>query len=106
MTKELEFAKDLARQAGNILMNSLDKVRVKESKKDRRDIVTNIDLESEKMIIERIKAEFPKHNIYSEECGMIEGRDNFTWIIDPLDGTKYYKAGVKFFLVSIASSSV
>ena len=102
MSKELKFAIKLARDAGKILMDGLDKAVVKRYKIDRRDIVTSMDLKSEELIVSRIKKEYPNHKIYSEECGKIKASSDYVWIIDPLDGTKYYAAGVNFFDLSIA----
>lgn len=102
MTKELKFAIKLAKDAGKIVIDGLDKVVVKKSKADKRDIYTNIDREAERMIINRIKKKYPHHKIYGEEYGKIDAESDYVWIIDPIDGTKYYVAGIKLFDVSIA----
>jgi len=102
MTQELKFAIKLAKEAGKIIMNGLDKVIIERSKLDKRDICTNIDEKVEKMLVSRIKKQYPHHKIYGEEYGKIKGESDYVWIIDPLDGTKYYSSGIKLFDVSIA----
>ena len=102
MTKELKFAIKLAENAGKILISGLDKVIVKKTKSDKRDICTNVDIAAEEMIIKRIKSKYPDHKIYSEEKGKIKGTSSYVWIIDPIDGTKYYINGIKLFSTSIA----
>lgn len=96
-----EVALEAAREAGDLLMKSLDRIKIVEIK-DKQDICTNLDLESEKIIIDRIKSSFPNHNISSEEAGRDDQNSEFTWDIDPIDGTKHYIKGLPIFAVSIA----
>lgn len=65
-------------------------------------VVTDVDLESEKKIIGIIEKRFPEHNILSEESGFKNKNADYTWIIDPLDGTSNYVAGLPWFGVLIA----
>ncbi|KPJ55419.1 hypothetical protein AMJ47_00975 [Parcubacteria bacterium DG_72] len=102
MREELKFAIDLAKDVGKILMDGIDKVEIEKSKTDKRDICTNMDLRAEKLIIKRIRNKYPHHKIYSEEIGKIDEKSDYVWIIDPIDGTKYYTNGIKLFSTSIA----
>lgn len=68
-------------------------------KKGDSDIVTNVDLESEKQIIDFFSKY--KFNILSEEIGFIDNKSEFTCIIDPLDGTRNYAQGKDEFSISI-----
>ncbi|MDD4989735.1 MAG: inositol monophosphatase [Candidatus Pacebacteria bacterium] len=95
MTEELKFAIYLAKKAGDVLVNGFENCFLKNPQAYRRNEITNMDLESEKMIIGLIKKKYPSHRIISEECGIVEGKSDYVWIIDPLDGTKYYSAGIK-----------
>ena len=72
------------------------------SNKELNDIVTDVDIFMEKKIIEKIKELFPKHSIYSEEKGKIEGDSDYVWFIDPIDGTINFAAGIPLFSTSIA----
>lgn len=97
-----EFVKDVARGAGRILIDGFHKVKSWRSKDGKGDVVTEIDEESERYIIDRIRREFPNDRILSEESGLSgSGGDERVWIVDPLDGTRNYVMGVPFFCVSI-----
>ncbi len=102
MIEQLKFAVHLAKKAGDMLVDGFDSCFLKNPQLYKRDEVTNMDLESEKMIIGLIKKKYPGHKIISEECGKIEGKSDYVWIIDPLDGTKYYSAGIKLCNVLIS----
>lgn len=56
-------------------------------KGNQGDIVTNLDHAAERKIIRRIQQSFPHHRIISEECGIVAGDAQWTWLVDPLDGT-------------------
>lgn len=103
----LNFAIQTARDAGAILADRLGRA-LQVSNKGDIDLVTEADLASEKLIIERIKSHYPRHAILAEESGAIDGVDlvpgksDWKWIIDPLDGTTNYAHGYPCFCVSIA----
>lgn len=94
------FAEEVAQRAGKLLLEYSSKIKILEWK-DRQDVATNADLESEKLIIEAIEKEYPDHNIDSEERGRIDKKSSYTWIIDPLDGTKEYVRGIPIYNVSL-----
>ena len=89
-----------AKEAGKILEKNFRKV-VKVSFKKDSSLVTKIDLEVERVIIQLIKNNFPSHDILSEEAGGKIGK-NYTWVIDPLDGTTNYTRNIPFFSTSVA----
>jgi myo-inositol-1(or 4)-monophosphatase len=104
---ELAFATDLARRAGAILVESYERVETIDYK-SKRDVVTNADYASERLVIDAIKARFRDDAILAEESGEHAGvlRDDGsgngrTWVIDPLDGTVNYANGIPFYCVSI-----
>lgn len=99
--KYQKFAEKLAFKAGQILQDYRERIVIKKSKKDKLDVVTNADLEAERFLIEKIHAKFPNHNIYSEECGKKLRNSHFTWIIDPLDGTREYVRGIPNYTVNL-----
>ncbi len=94
---------ETARQAGNILLEKYGKL-TSITKKGDIDLVTEADLASEKLIIERIKTHHPMHSILAEESGeaVLIGDGKWKWIIDPLDGTTNYAHGYPCFCVTIA----
>lgn len=70
--------------------------------KGDKNLVTEVDRDSERLIVERILARFPQHDILAEEGEYPRGNSRFRWIIDPLDGTTNYAHGFPWFCVSIA----
>lgn len=100
----LSFAMQMARDAGSVLMQRLGTAKV--SIKGDINLVTEADLASEQLIIDRIRSYYPQHGILAEESGeaiLVEGRrSEWKWIIDPLDGTTNYAHGYPCFSVSIA----
>ncbi len=70
--------------------------------KGQGDYVTELDLKSENEIIRIIRDIYPSHAICAEESGGLLDRNDYTWIIDPLDGTANYVHGIPIFAVSIA----
>jgi myo-inositol-1(or 4)-monophosphatase len=104
---ELAFATDLARRAGVILLDTYGRVATIDYK-SKRDVVTDADYASERLIIKAIKERYPDDAILAEESGEHAGmlRDDGsgngrTWVIDPLDGTVNYANGIPFYCVSI-----
>ncbi|NQV09139.1 inositol monophosphatase [Candidatus Woesearchaeota archaeon] len=91
----------LAKMSGKILLDSKDKIKITE-KKDKQDFCTNIDLKIEKFLIKEIHKVYPNHNILSEEIGDLKKKSDYLWVLDPIDGTKYYMKNVPLFTVSIA----
>src|ERR671931_927464 len=100
----LRFATQIAREAGNLLVQRLGSAKV--STKGDINLVTEADIAAENLIIERIRSYYPQHGILAEESGeaVLTGdrRSEWKWIIDPLDGTTNYAHGYPCFCVSIA----
>lgn len=99
----LNFAMETVRDAGRILLEKLGRVNI--SKKGEINLVTEADLASEALIIERIRSHYPRHSILAEEAGdavVIGDGSSSKWIIDPLDGTTNYAHGYPCFCVTIA----
>ena len=101
MVKEfLEAALESARIAGRIQSDHL--ARPLEVKlKGVANLVTDVDLECERAIIERIQDQFPYHSFLAEEGGETRPGSDHLWIIDPLDGTTNYAHGYTRFCVSV-----
>ncbi|MGM0440971.1 MAG: inositol monophosphatase family protein [Elusimicrobiota bacterium] len=97
----LEHAVKTAREAGDFLLkNFTNKQDI--SYKGRINLVTRMDEESEKMIVNSISEKFPDHSILAEEGDYDKRESPYLWIVDPLDGTTNYAHGFGFFGVSIA----
>ncbi|HOP62266.1 MAG TPA: inositol monophosphatase family protein [Spirochaetota bacterium] len=96
-----EFAIELCRNAGKILISGFRSKKTQISYKSRTDMVTNIDRESEEFIVSEIKSSYPEHSIIAEEGSRKDSEGNYTWYIDPLDATNNYAHGIPFFCISI-----
>jgi myo-inositol-1(or 4)-monophosphatase len=98
----LAFAVAVAREAGDLLADGFGKIeRGEVDYKGWRNLVTKYDLESERLVIDRIRAAWPGHAILAEEGGGRTGTAPYRWIIDPLDGTTNFVHRHPFFCVSI-----
>lgn len=101
----LNFAIKIAQKAGKFIVKEAAKGFSVKSKSSPRDLVTSIDVATEKLIIEEIKKKFPDHSILAEE-GVSKELDYtdspYVWIIDPLDGTLNFTHQLPFYSVSIA----
>lgn len=102
MSPELKFAIKLAKEAGNYALARMDKVKIIAAKDKIRSIYTNIDIEVEKLVLKKIGQKYPSYNIISEETGEKNNKSDYSWIVDPIDGTRFFENGVKYFSVSIA----
>jgi len=96
-----EILNDALKDAGLLLLGYFEKPVASMQKESQSSIVTVADIESEKLIVNMIRSRFPDHNILSEECGFIDIQSEYTWIIDPLDGTSNFAAGIPWFGVLI-----
>ena len=104
---ERDFAIDVARRAGALLVDSYERLDQVDYK-SKRDVVTNADYASEHLVIAAIKERFPDDGILAEESGehaavlRDDGSHNGRlWVIDPLDGTVNYANGIPYYCVSI-----
>ena len=100
---ELEFVPrmaEIAREAGVLLMEFFRR-RVKIEYKGDADLVTEADRSSEKLILERIRAYWPDHEVIGEEGARIETGGDYRWYVDPLDGTTNFAHGFPVFCVSL-----
>ncbi len=70
--------------------------------KGRANIVTDVDLQVENSLKSLLQSEYPDHGILAEESEPLRGDSNYTWILDPLDGTNNYSFGIPFFSTVIA----
>lgn len=98
----LTIAIRAARSAGDIILRASENVNhIQVDNKEQHDFVTEIDRQAEAEIIKILKTAYPDHAILAEESGAHEGND-YTWIIDPLDGTTNFLHGFPHYAVSIA----
>jgi len=91
---------EIAREAGALLMEFFRR-RVKIEYKGDADLVTEADRASEKLILERIRKQWPSHDVIGEEGARVETGGAYRWYVDPLDGTTNFAHGFPVFCVSL-----
>lgn len=102
LTLALKHMETWARESGKILLQYFrtDNLDISE-KFNQSDIVTAADKASERHLLDCIANEYPDHSILSEESGIHESTSRYRWVIDPLDGTTNFSAGLPYFSISI-----
>lgn len=92
---------EIIQEAGNIMVEGQQKNIKIDSKSTINDLVTEYDVKVENHIISRIQETYPDHNIITEESDGYNENGEYTWIIDPIDGTVNYAHHIPFFCCSI-----
>jgi myo-inositol-1(or 4)-monophosphatase len=90
----------IAREAGALLMHYFHQ-HLKIEYKGDADLVTAADRAAEAMIRERIRAQWPGHDVLGEEQGLNDQGSDYRWYVDPLDGTTNFAHGFPVFCVSM-----
>jgi myo-inositol-1(or 4)-monophosphatase len=99
--KAVDVAIKAIKESGEYVRDSFFKDKIVKSK-GRNNLVSNVDIQSEKIIIDLLKNEYPEWDIMSEESFPDKKSDNFSWIIDPVDGTTNFIYGIPFVAINIA----
>ena len=103
MENKLIFAKEIIKEAGAFIKESLSKTITVEEKTAFDDLVTNIDKQTQDLLVARIKSAFPSDNIFAEENGLVHNiKDGNVWVLDPIDGTVNFIVQQDNFCVMIA----
>ncbi|XXQ68583.1 inositol monophosphatase family protein [Neisseriaceae bacterium B1] len=100
----LNTAFKAARRAGDMMIRAANNLpAIKVDSKAFNDFVSDVDRQSEAIIIDILQEAYPHHRILSEEAGVVGNeRAEFEWIIDPLDGTTNFLHGHPQYAISIA----
>lgn len=97
----LDVAQQAAGLAGQIIRDRFHTIKDIRFK-GRADIVTDVDLAAEKAVLELLRGEFPDFGVLAEESAPIESDSGYTWVVDPLDGTRNYAKGIPHFCTVVA----
>eukprot|EP00161_Ancyromonas_sigmoides_P016255 TRINITY_DN4334_c0_g1_i1.p1 TRINITY_DN4334_c0_g1~~TRINITY_DN4334_c0_g1_i1.p1 ORF type:complete len:325 (+),score=127.79 TRINITY_DN4334_c0_g1_i1:65-976(+) len=123
LSRAASAARDVAREAGALLLGGIDAPRAVDDK-GTNDVVTDMDRAADELIIGRLRKLFPLCGMLTEESGNVatagdaagdaaagagaagsedpEDESRYTWVIDPLDGTTSYLHRHPCYSVSIA----
>lgn len=100
--KSKEILQTALKKGGEVLINHLGRTGKATVKESISSVVTKADLASEKAILEVLDGAPEVFNVISEEIGYIDRHSEYTWVVDPLDGTSNFAAGLPWFGVIIA----
>lgn len=100
--KRLEFAVEIARQAGKFTLQHFRSRDLAVERKGDGSPVTLADQGAEKLLREQISLQFPSDAILGEEFGETPGSSGYCWVLDPIDGTKAFISGVPLFTTLVA----
>ena len=103
---EMAIAIELAIECGEAMLNTAGAGANMKDGTNGIDPQTATDLSNERLVMDRLKAEFPDHGLIGEETAAAEGKvpeieARPTWIVDPIDGTQNFCAGIPLAVVSI-----
>jgi len=93
----LEAAVDWAREAGELILGYYQSAGLKVDRKSDASPVTEADRSAELLLRERVAEHFPGDGFLGEEHGELRSQNGLRWIVDPIDGTKAFVAGVPLF---------
>lgn len=101
MNKELllEQVIEIAKEAGTKIKNERN-FEVHE-KGDAANIVTDMDIQIQKMVLSKLETLLPNASFYAEEEGQRDMNDGFVWVVDPIDGTTNYAYDLHTSCISI-----
>ena len=97
----LSVCETAARRAGELAVARF-RTDVEISLKGRANVVTDVDLASERLILDYVGREYPDFGILSEESEPVPGTAPYTWVVDPIDGTRNFAEGIPHFCVVVA----
>lgn len=97
----LDFISQTLISASKIANDNFGKVSETTKQGDNNQVLTETDLAIGKYIVQKIQTSFPDFNIIDEEAGVIDKKGRFTWVVDPIDGTSNFAAGLPTYGVMI-----
>ena len=101
MTELKETMLRAADAAGKIILQYFNGEFEIRNKEGINNLVTEVDMFSEKIIIDIIREKYPEHTIISEEVGTLINVSDYQWLIDPIDGTVNFAHSIPICCVSI-----
>jgi myo-inositol-1(or 4)-monophosphatase len=95
------LAEAVAREAGLLALERRKTLGPAQAK-GVKDLVTEADIECDRLIRARLAAAFPDHDLLTEEEGTLDRGSEYRWIVDPIDGTINYARGIPLWGNSVA----
>lgn len=98
----LSKALEIVKIAGKIAQGRQYSIGLIEDKTSPMDVVTDIDRETQDLILKTLKKDFPEDITWGEESGYPLNDFSSTWVLDPIDGTTNYIHGLPLYSISLA----
>jgi myo-inositol-1(or 4)-monophosphatase len=102
----LRTAVAAAEEAGALLRERVDGFIEFRGKGENGDVVSELDVEAERLIVRRLREDYPDIPVLAEESGLLEaarsGHSPWLWLVDPLDGTNNLAIGLPAYVVGVA----
>lgn len=98
----LTLAQEAGIKAGKVALSYFKKEHTFHHKGELANFATEADLACEKTIFDLARKHFPQHSFLSEEMGLVKKNSEFTWVVDPIDGTVNFSHGQPLWGVEIA----
>ena len=96
------FITEVLQEVSGIAVQNFGKVTSATTKThDNNQVLTETDIEIGNYIVSAIKKSFPNHNIIDEEAGVINNSSQYTWVVDPIDGTSNFASGIPTYCIMI-----
>ena len=102
LADDARLAGEMVREAGRLAQEMRRGGLGAEQKSSVSDLVTAADLAAERLIVERLARERPDDGVLGEEGSRTAGRSGRTWVIDPVDGTYNFHAGLPWWCSAVA----
>lgn len=102
MTDDLELAASLVRDAGRLAQRMRASGVRTDTKSSPADLVTDADRAAEQLVVNRLWEQRPDDGVLGEEGTTTAGTSGRTWVIDPVDGTFNFVAGLTWWCSAIA----
>lgn len=96
-----DFILKQLKKASLIANKSFGKVTNTTKSNDNNQVLTETDLEIGKLLVSSVQTSYPEHNIIDEEAGVVDKNSEYTWVIDPIDGTSNFANGVPTYGIMI-----
>jgi myo-inositol-1(or 4)-monophosphatase len=100
-TTYTNFITDVLEQSSEIALSYFGEVSGTTKEGDNNQVLTQADLEIGQFIIAKIKEVYPDHNVIDEEAGVVDNNSEYTWVVDPIDGTSNFASGVPLYGIMI-----
>lgn len=97
------LARDLAVEAGHLIVAQRPRELRVDTKSSGTDVVTSMDAAAETLLRQRLAQVRPGDAVFGEEGGAQAGTGAITWVLDPIDGTVNYLYGIPEYAVSVAA---